>query len=129
VEACTETVYQRTFTSTFQAKKTWPRGSHILRNYVMPSLQQFKAENEQRKKDSITHISSEDATQRTGYGSDGAKVSQQRKKEEEDMKVAGRDNRGMLASMCAIMWAEYEVPQGTNRISPDLWKGYDGKAV
>jgi hypothetical protein len=69
----------------------------------MPSLQQFKAENEQRKKDSITHISSEDATQRTGYGSDGAKVSQQRKKEEEDMKVAGRDNRGMLASMCAIM--------------------------
>jgi hypothetical protein len=69
----------------------------------MPSLQQLKAENEQRKKDSVTHISSEEATQRTGYGSDGAKISQQRKKEEEDMKAAGRGNRGMLASMCAIM--------------------------
>jgi hypothetical protein len=69
----------------------------------MPSLQQLKAENEQRKKDSVTHISSEEATQRTGYGSDGAKISQQRKKEEEDMKAVGRGNRGMLASMCAIM--------------------------
>lgn len=69
----------------------------------MPSLQQLKAENEQRKKDSITHISSEEATQRTGYGTDGAKVSQQRKEEEEDLKAARKGNRGLLASVCAIM--------------------------
>jgi hypothetical protein len=69
----------------------------------MPSLQQLKAENEQRKKDSIIHISSEEATQRTGYGSDGAKVSHQRKEEEENMKAEGESNRSMLASMCAIM--------------------------
>jgi hypothetical protein len=69
----------------------------------MPSLHQLKAENEQRKKDSITHISSEEATQRTGYGSDGAKMSQQRQKEGEDMKAAGKDKRGLLASVCTIM--------------------------
>jgi hypothetical protein len=69
----------------------------------MPSLQQLKAENEQRKKDSITHISSEEATQRTGYRSDGAKVSQQRNQEEEDMKASGKGRGGLLASVCTIM--------------------------
>jgi hypothetical protein len=70
----------------------------------MPTLQQLKAENEQRKRDAVKHISAEEATKRTGYGSDGAKVSQQRKEEEESMKDAKRGNEsGLLASVCAVM--------------------------
>jgi hypothetical protein len=69
----------------------------------MPSLQQLKAENEQRKKDTITHISPEEATQRTGYGSDGAKVSQQRKEDEETMRTSKQGSGGLLASVCAVM--------------------------
>lgn len=69
----------------------------------MPSLKQLQAENEQRKKDLVTHISSEEATQRTGYGSDGAKISQQRKDEEERRNATDGHNRGLLASVCVVM--------------------------
>jgi hypothetical protein len=70
----------------------------------MPTLQQLKAENEQRRKNAVTHISAEEATQRTGYGSDGTKVSQQRKEEEESMKNGKRGNEsGLLASVCVVM--------------------------
>jgi hypothetical protein len=69
----------------------------------MPTLQQLKEENEQRKKDAVTHISAEEATARTGYGADGAKVSQQRKEEEESMKNGKRNESGLLASVCVVM--------------------------
>jgi hypothetical protein len=69
----------------------------------MPSLKQLQAENEQRKKNAVTHISSDEATQRTGYGADGAKVSQKRKEEESNMIATGGKNRGLLASVCVVM--------------------------
>jgi hypothetical protein len=69
----------------------------------MPTLQKLKAENEQRKKDAVTHISAEEATQRTGYGSDGAKISEQRKKEDESMKMNKKGSGGLFASVCVVM--------------------------
>jgi hypothetical protein len=69
----------------------------------MPTLQQLKAENEQRKKNVVTHISADEATQRTGYGSDGTKISRQRKEEEESMRMNKKGSGGLLASMCLVM--------------------------
>jgi hypothetical protein len=69
----------------------------------MPSVKLLRAENEQRKRDAITHISSDEAMQRTGYGSDGTKVSQKRREEEKIMYETGGKNRGMLASICMVM--------------------------
>lgn len=39
-------------------------------------------ENEQRKRDAVTHISPEEAARRTGCSADGTKVSPKRKEEE-----------------------------------------------
>jgi hypothetical protein len=70
----------------------------------MPSLKALKAENKQRKKDAITHISAAEATRRTGFGSDGARVSERRKEEEKELDAADKKDAKMFASIfCAVM--------------------------
>jgi len=69
----------------------------------MPSVKQLQAEKQQRKKDAITHISSDEATQCTGYGADGTKVSEKRREEESSMTTTSGKNGGLLSSVCVVM--------------------------
>jgi hypothetical protein len=69
----------------------------------MPSLKQLQAEIQQRKKNAMTHITSEGATQRSGYCSDGTKVSQQRREEEERMHTTEKKHGRSLAGFCIVM--------------------------
>tara|TARA_R110002003_G_scaffold129_7_gene12107 strand:+ start:17091 stop:17300 length:210 start_codon:yes stop_codon:yes gene_type:complete len=69
----------------------------------MPSLKQLQAENQQRKKNAMTHITSEGATQRSGYGSDGTKVSQQRREEEERVQTTEKKHGRSLVGFCIVM--------------------------
>jgi hypothetical protein len=70
----------------------------------MSSLKKLQAENEQRGKGAVIHVSSKEETRRTGYGRDGTKVLQKWKEEEgKSMSATGGENRGLLADWCTVM--------------------------